>query len=208
MKRKLDKLKRRIKLDKNLFIFLIVLTIVGIIVGSLFVTLLSKDDQGLTTTYLNSFLDKIANNQLDFGVSLKNTLISNTLFVIIIWLLGISVIGLPIMIIMYFYKAFTLGFSVGSIIFNYHFKGIVFAIIYAFGQALLLLFLMVLLIYAMSFSFKIINCIFRKKALDFKLVINKYTFILAIILVGIVITSLYDAYIVPALLSKLISFIR
>jgi len=208
MKRNWDKLKRQIKLDRNLFIFLIVLMIIGIIVGSLFVTLLSKDDQGLTTTYLNTFLDRISSNQLDYMLSLKNTLISNVLFVIIIWLLGISVIGLPIMIIMYFYKAFTLGFSIGSILFNYHFKGIVFALVYALGQAILLLSLMILLIYAMSFSFKMINCIFKKKALDFKLMINKYTFILGIILASIVLVSLYDVYIVPNILSKLLSFIR
>lgn len=205
---KLDKLKRRIRLDKNLLIFLIVLLVIGIIVGSIFTKILSSDDQGLVTAHLTSFLDRIENNTLDFGLAIKNSLMSNVLFVVIVWLLGISVIGLPIMVLMYFSKAFVLGFSVASILSNYGFKGIIFALIYVFGQAIFILFLILLMIYAMSFSFKMYDCLFKKKVLDFKLVINKYLLVLGIVLVFTLLASLYDSYLVPKILKSLISFIK
>ena len=202
------KLKNNIKLDKNLLIFLIVLLVVGIISGSLFVTLLSNSDKVLVTEYLNNFLDKLSNHQLDYLYVFKNSIISNVILVIFIWLLGISVIGLPVMLALYFYKSFILGFSVGSIIANYHFKGIVFGIIYAIGQAILIFGLIVLLIYAMSFSFKIINCILKKKPLDFRLIINKYAFILGIIIVMTLIGCIYNSYLMPIILSSLVNIIR
>lgn len=202
------KLKNHIKLDKNLLIFLIVLLIVGIISGSLFVTLISSSDKALVTDYLNSFLDKLSNHQLDYLYVFKNSIISNIILVISIWLLGISVIGLPVMLALYFYKAFILGFSVGSIIANYHIKGIIFGLVYAIGQAILIFGLIILLIYAMSFSFKIINCILKKKPLDFRLIINKYAFILGIIVIITLIGCVYDSYLMPIISSSLVNIIR
>lgn len=197
------KLKNHIKLDKKLFIFLVILLIVGIISGSIFVTLLCDNDKTLVTEYLNTFLNKLSNHQLDYLYVFKNSLISNIVLVILIWLLGISVIGLPIMIALYFYKTFILGFSVGSIIANYHLKGVLFGLIYAIGQAIIIFGLMILLIYAMSFSFKMINCIFKKKTLDFKLIINKYAFILGIIIIITLIGCIYDSYLMPIILNSI-----
>ena len=185
-----------------------ILLIVGIIVGAVFVTILNESDQTLITEYLNSFLSNIENNKLNYISSFKNSLISNIIFVLIIWLLGISIIGLPIMIFMYFSKIFVLGFSIGSIIVNFHLKGIIFALVYSLGQALFLFGLIILMIYAMSFSFKLIDCFFKKKTFDFKLVINKYTFILGIILIVSLIASLYDSYLLPLILKSIVSFIR
>lgn len=204
----MDKLRKRVKLDKHLLIFLMILLIVGIIVGAVFVTILNESDQTLITEYLNSFLGNIENNKLNYISSFKNSLISNIIFVLIIWLLGISIIGLPIMIFMYFSKIFVLGFSIGSIIVNFHLKGIMFALVYSLGQALFLFGLIILMIYAMSFSFKLIDCFFKKKTFDFKLVINKYTFILGIILIVSLIASLYDSYLLPLILKSIVSFIR
>lgn len=204
----MDKLRKRVKLDKHLLIFLMILLIVGIIVGAVFVTILNESDQTLITEYLNSFLGNIENNKLNYISSFKNSLISNIIFVLIIWLLGISIIGLPIMIFMYFSKIFVLGFSIGSIIVNFHLKGIIFALVYSLGQALFLFGLIILMIYAMSFSFKLIDCFFKKKTFDFKLVINKYTFILGIILIVSLIASLYDSYLLPLILKSIVSFIR
>ena len=204
----MDKLRKRVKLDKHLLIFLMILLIVGIIVGAVFVTILNESDQTLITEYLNSFLSNIENNKLNYISSFKNSLISNIIFVLIIWLLGISIIGLPIMIFMYFSKIFVLGFSIGSIIVNFHLKGIIFALVYSLGQALFLFGLIILMIYAMSFSFKLIDCFFKKKTFDFKLVINKYTFILGIILIVSLIASLYDSYLLPLILKKVITFIK
>ena len=205
----LDKLKNKIRLDKKLLVFLTVLLIVGIITGGVFVTILNNSDKALVTEYLNNFLNNIDAGQVDYLFVIKNNLITNVLYVLIIWLLGISIIGLPIMVIMYFFKVFTLGFTIGSIILSYNFKGVLFALIYTFpAQVFIILALLLLMMYAMSFSFKLIFTIFKKKTMDFKLIMNKYFKILLVCLGIVILMSLYDAYVMPNIVKTIISFIR
>ena len=202
----MDKLK--IKINKKIFVFLFVLMLMGIIAGSIFTTILNSSDKELVINHLNEFIDNINNNRLDYLFALKNNLITNISYVILIWLLGISVIGLPIIIIMFFTKCFILGFSVGAILTTFKLKGILVSLVYVFpGQVISLLFLLLLMMYSMSFTFKMIYAILKKKSIDFKLIMNKYFKILLIVLGTIILMSLYDTYLMPRLIKLLIPFI-
>lgn len=202
----MDKLK--IKINKKIFVFLFVLMLMGIIAGSIFTTILNSSDKELVINHLNEFIDNINNNKLDYIFALKNNLITNISYVILIWLLGISVIGLPIIIIMFFTKCFILGFSVGAILTTFKLKGILVSLVYVFpGQVISLLFLLLLMMYSMSFTFKMIYAILKKKSIDFKLIMNKYFKILLIVLGVVILMSLYDTYLMPRLIKLLIPFI-
>ena len=202
----MDKLK--IKINKKIFVFLFVLMLMGIITGSIFTTILNSSDKELVINHLNEFIDNINNNKLDYLFALKNNIITNISYVILIWLLGISVIGLPIIIIMFFTKCFILGFSVGAILTTFKLKGILVSLVYVFpGQVISLLFLLLLMMYSMSFTFKMIYAILKKKSIDFKLIMNKYFKILLIVLGVIILMSLYDTYLMPRLIKLLIPFI-
>lgn len=202
----MDKLK--IKINKKIFVFLFVLMLMGIIAGSIFTTILNSSDKELVINHLNEFIDNINNNRLDYLFALKNNLITNISYVILIWLLGISVIGLPIIIIMFFTKCFILGFSVGAVLTTFKLKGILVSLVYVFpGQVISLLFLLLLMMYSMSFTFKMIYAILKKKSIDFKLIMNKYFKILLIVLGTIILMSLYDTYLMPRLIKLLIPFI-
>ena len=202
----MDKLK--IKVDKKLFVFLLVLMIIGISVGSILVTILNSSDKNLTIEYINEFTNNIKDNKLDYLFALKNNLFSNLSYIILIWLLGISIIGLPIMLIMFFSKSFILGFSIGAVLETYKAKGILFSLVYVFpGQVIDLLFLLLLMMYAMSFSFKLIYAIFKKKSLDFKLVMNRYFKIFLLVLIVTLLMTLYDTFLMPKLIKLIIPFI-
>jgi len=205
----LDKLKNRIKYDKKLVLFLIILGIIGIAAGSIFVTLLNSNDTKMITEYLNNFLTNIQNNEMNYLNVLKNNLITNIFYVILIWLLGISIIGLPIILIIYFSKTFILGFSIGSIISVYKFKGILFAISYVFpGQILTLISISILTMYAISFSLKLIYAIFKRKTIDFKMIMNKYLIVLGIVLLIVVLSNLYDTFVMPNIIKTIMPFIK
>ena len=202
----MDKLK--IKINKKIFVFLFVLMLMGIIAGSIFTTILNSSDKELVINHLNEFIDNINNNRLDYLFALKNNLITNISYVILIWLLGISVIGLPIIIIMFFTKCFILGFSVGAVLTTFKLKGILVSLVYVFpGQVISLLFLLLLMMYSMSFTFKMIYAILKKKSIDFKLIMNKYFKILLIVLGVVILMSLCDTYLMPRLIKLLIPFI-
>lgn len=205
----MDKLKFQVKIDKKLLIFLTILLLIGIAFGSIFVSILDNSDKTLVNEHLNNFINSIETDKLDYFQALKSNLITNISFVIVIWLLGISIIGLPIILIMFFSKTFILGFSVGAILSVFKTKGLLFSLAHIFpGQVISLLLYLLLTMYAMSFSFKLIYVIFKKKTLDFKIVMNKYFKILLLVLTIVVLMNLYDTYLMPKLVKILIPFIK
>ena len=205
----MDKLKFQVKIDKKLLIFLTILLLIGIAFGSIFVSILDNSDKTLVNEHLNNFINSIETDKLDYFQALKSNLITNISFVIVIWLLGISIIGLPIILIMFFSKTFILGFSVGAILSVFKTKGLLFSLVHIFpGQVISLLLYLLLTMYAMSFSFKLIYVIFKKKTLDFKIVMNKYFKILLLVLTIVILMNLYDTYLMPKLVKILIPFIK
>ena len=96
MKQKLDKLKFKIKTNNKIIIFLLALTIIGIISGTTFSLIISAEDKIIVSEYLNSFLQSIKSNSLNQIDALKNSIIDNFSITLVIWLFGISIIGIPI----------------------------------------------------------------------------------------------------------------
>lgn len=209
MKQYLDKLKQKIKSNKKMITFLFGLLLVGLIAGSIFVAFLNKSDQTILKEYLNTFLNNIDKNQLNYHIAFFNTIIENCFFVLTIWLLGISVVGIPIMLFMFFTKAFVLGFSMTAIVLNYGLKGVLFSFFYLFPHHFInmALFIM-LLLYSLTVSLKIIQAMIKKTSFDFKLIIKKYSIVLLISFIGVTITSLLEIYVVPHLLKTMIPFLK
>ncbi len=198
MNQALNKAKNSIVRQKKMYFILIGLVVVGLISGVIFTTVLSKIDQNLVQNSLKHFFEEIKIGKIDYTGGLINSIASNFLYGIGVWLLGISIIGLPIIIFLLFMKGFITGFSIGSIISLYHFKGILGAIGYVFPHHILgLCFGILLSFYAISFSFKLFSMLFLKKEINFKEAMRKYIKILIIVLVGLLVTSLFEVFVAP-----------
>ena len=208
MKLKMDKLKLNIKRNKKLVVFLSVLGIIGIVSGSIFNIMLNETDKTLVTSYITNFFSNIANNTLDNVSALKNGLISEISYVLIIWLLGISVIGIPIILFMYFSKFFILGFSISGIISNYGFKGCLLSLGYIFPHKVInIIIYTILTLFTLKVSGKILFSIIKREKLDFKIVLNKY-FIILLVSVGIIIlTILFEVFVTPIIIKLFIPII-
>lgn len=197
----MDKLKKIIKYDKKIMTFLNVIAIVGIIAGSIFMIVLSKNDKETVLNSIKDFFDKLINNKFNFVGTLKNTVISNFLFSFIIWVIGISVVGVLIVIFIIFYKSFTLGFTISSIIYTYSIKGTLLALIYVFPHLVInLLVLLYLSSYSIKLSIILIKSILRKDNLNFKAFINNYSKVFLISIIFLIVTSLYESFISPIIL--------
>lgn len=205
----MDKLKGTIKVNKKTLLFFTLLLIIGIIAGSIFMAILSETDKKLVTDYFNNYISNIENNKLNYLESIKNGLFNNLLYIIIIWILGISIIGIPIVTIMFFIKSFTLGFSIASIVFNYKLKGCLLNFINIFPhQMIYFLIYMLITTYSIFFSLKMISSIINKKNMDFKIMMNKYVKILIISVIAITIGIIIETFITPLLIKIIIPLIK
>ncbi len=209
MKKAMDKLVSGLKINRKMLLFLIVLGLIALIVGSIFVVILNATDKSLIKDYLETFINNVDSGKLDYMQALKNISISNYSYIIIAWLLGISVIGIPITIFMYFMKCFMIGFSIASIIINFKLKGTLLAFIYVFPHHIInLIMYTVLILYSLTLSLKIGEAVLKKKSINFKLIINKYLLILILSLIVITLMNLFEVYITPILIKTILPIIN
>ncbi len=158
---------------------------------------------------MERFVNTVQNGKLNYANAILNTLVSNFSFTSIIWLLGISIIGIPIILFMYFTKSFMIGFSIASFILKYKAKGVLYAIVYIFPHHLInLIVFTLLLIYSLKFSYYLLNSILKKKTIHFKTLMNPYLSVLVIVMVTLLITSLYETFAVPYFLKQLLHVVK
>lgn len=192
----------KIKNNKLLFI-LATLTVISLILGLLFPAILSQENTELIKKSVTSFFTAIKTNQLNYPSALISSLSNNLICSLGIWLLGISIIGLPIILICIIFKGFLIGFSFTSILITYGIKGVLYAIIYTLPNIINLLGLFLLSYYAISFSISLFNDLFRKKEMNKKTIIKRYLKIGIYAFIYFIISSLLEIYIIPAILKLL-----
>ena len=209
MKKIVDKIKLSIKYNKKIIIFLVTLGIIAIIAGSIFTIMLNSADKKITMDYINNFVSNISNGNLDYVSALYNGFSTSFSSAIITWLLGMSVIGIPVILFMYFSKIFVLGFSISAIISNYGFKGCLISFSYIFPHQIINIIVYTLLtLLALKVSGKILYSILKKEKLDFKTIMHNYFLILLICLGIFILTILFEVYITPKIISIFLSFLK
>ena len=176
--------------------------------GLLFANILSNDDQTLVFNKLTTYFNNLKN---DVPILYMNNLLSsiknNLIYLIIIWFLGLSIIGLLLNNFILFFKSFILGFSIGSIINIYLYNGIILSIIYIFPSLIInLIIYLIMIYYANNFSLQLFNLIFKKKDYALRYSIKKYSKVLIFCAVILIISSLLETFLTPFLI-KLFSFL-
>ena len=125
------------------------------------------------------------------------------------WLLGLSVIGIPIILIMVFFKSFVTGFSIGSIFACYKSKGIIGILLYIFPNSIITcVFTIFLGTYSLILAIKLLLHAFGKKTLNFKGFMGKYFFILLICILVSILCALFEAFINPSILNLFTNFTK
>ena len=193
---------------KKKYLFLIIIVIVGFIFGIIFSNILNAEDQKLVNSKIIEYFNNIASDtKIDYFKNLLTSIKNNLLYIGVIWILGLSVIGLLFNNFILFFKSFILGFSIGSIINIYFYSGIVLSFFYIFPSLLLNIFIYLIMVYyANDFSLKLFNIIFRKKDYKFSFFIKNYTKILLILSLILIVSSIIETFIMPFFL-KLFSFL-
>ena len=204
----MKKLLNKIKYDKKVMTILNVITIIGIITGSIFITILNKTDKKLISDAVNNYLSHIKSiNNLEL-IYLKNILINNTISLFLTWIIGISVIGVFFVLIFIFYKSFILGFSISALIYTYSYKGIFISLIYIFPHIIInLLIFMFVASYSLKLSSILIRSILKKENMNFKSFINNYIKIFIFSLIFIIMTSIYESIILPIIFKFMLGII-
>lgn len=209
MKKIINYLKEELKKENNLIILILAIFIIGLVVGSLFVNFITKDDKTLLINQVETYFSSVKSlDKKVFGINaFTPNLINNELQIFLIFALGLSILGIPVVILIMFFKGFMLGVTLATFILKYQLLGVLPSLLYIFPCFIIYIIIYTLIsFFAVSTSLKFLKAIIKKDNLSFKKFLGKYLLCFLICLVLIIINTLLDTFLTPILL-KLFTYI-
>ena len=206
MNSKINSIKSIIFPSKKINIFVISILFLGLISGAVFGNIISVNDKTLVIDKIKLFISNINSDSINGIEVFKNGISVNMLYLGIIWIMGMTFVGVVLNVAILFIKSFILGFSLASFIMVYSYKGLILSLIYLlFGQILNILVIVMVTIYGIMFSSKLNLIIFKNKQdnniLKF---FRNYVFILIIAIIVSIISSISEAFLLPAIIKIII----
>ncbi len=166
------------KFLKNMFLvkFVVALFLVGILGGLLFELALKPD----LANELATFKELITSSH-------QNTFLSSMITLSMIFVLSISVIGLPIILFYIFYEGLSLGFTLGAFIYFYHLKGAFFYLLFViFSKVIYFVLLLYFAVISLRYIAKFLDTFFSKNREElYKTIVFHFYRFLAVLLLSL-----------------------
>jgi len=203
---KCSKIKSIIFPSKKINYTVITILILGIISGSIFSTIIDQNDKKLVIEKIQLFITNIDNRSINSLIVFKNSILTNLTYSLVLWILGMTIIGVLINIFLLYLKGFIFGFSLASFIITYSYKGIILSALYTlFGQLLNLIVIIILTIYSMMFTINLLKQIIKSKQnITIQKYFKNYLLIFIITIILSVISSVSESFIFPTLIKIII----
>ena len=117
-----------IKNNAKSYLFLLMAFVIGVSAGAFTVNGLSKIQRDDLTNYFEGFIQLLGNQRVDSTELFKIALFENIKIVLVLWILGATIIGIPFIFALVGIRGFISGFSSGFVIQAMGAKGILFTL--------------------------------------------------------------------------------
>jgi stage II sporulation protein M len=213
MKRKRDwsqAIQVHMRNQKSLYIFVTVLFLMGVIFGAVIVNTLDLQQQEGLLTYLSHFFEGLHQDGIaDPEVAFQHSLGDHLKTLGLLWILGLSVIGIPILLIFIFLKGLVVGFTVGFLVSQLSWKGLWFAFVSVVPQNLLVIPVFIIVaVSGMNFSLLLVkNRLIHHRGTIYPQFVS---FSILVTCMGgmMLLSSLFEAYLSPYLMKGAIPLLE
>ena len=188
----------------NLYVFVGVLVLVGAIFGAMLVHALTFEQQQDLADDIGVYAAKLQDpDALSPAKAFRDSFFFYGKWLFLIWLLGISVIGFPFVLVLDFLKGVLIGFTVALLAEQYAWKGVWFFLVAtAPRNALVVPALVIASISSARFAYFVVReRLFRRKGRLLPPFVA-HTAVAAVLFLVLAATALYEAYVSPALLER------
>jgi stage II sporulation protein M len=195
----------------SIFLFIVVLFLMGVIFGAIVVNSMSFTQKQDLFYYLSQFFGEVSNGKIAPTNDLFiQSFLHNSKFIALIWILGISIIGLPLILILLFIKGMVIGFTVGFLVSELSWKGFILAIVSILPQNLIIIPVFIIMAaLSVSFSSKMIKKQFMKKySQPIIPVFRRYIFTLLVAVIFIIGAAGIEAYLSPGLMNTIMDMTK
>lgn len=192
--------------------FIVVLCFsIGIASGVFSVKALSQIQKEQLIDYLvTSFKATLGTGQTDNLQIFSHSLINNCKTIAAVWILAISIYGFPLIFLMSGVRGFALGFTIGFLIENIGYKGILFTVVSILPQNLIIIPVIICLcVVSIDYSMEVIKNRKANKYIKKEKFRNfvKYNLVLLFLFLIAVLGSLVEGYISPIFLKGILGYL-
>lgn len=204
-----DIVYKNIKDNFILYFLLVLALMIGISAGAITINVLNEEQSRSLISFLDSFFKVLSQEKIDSLTLLKHSFVNNFQTIILIWILGITVIGLPIVIFIVVLRGFIVGFTVGFLINELGLKGFTFSMLTILPQNIFVIpGIVALAVLSINFSIKIVTSK-TKRGIKFSFMseLTRYSISTAILSLLIIMGSLVEAYVTPIFMKLLLGYV-
>ncbi|MDQ0157241.1 stage II sporulation protein M [Robertmurraya andreesenii] len=195
----------------SIYLFVVVLFLMGVIFGAIVVNSLSFSQKEDLFYYLSQFFGQVSDDKVAASNDLLwQSFMHNSKFIGLMWILGISIIGLPVILIILFIKGLVVGFTVGFLVNQMSWDGFILSFVSILPQNLIIIPVFVFgATLSVAFSLKMIRRQFMKKLSQPILpLFGRYGLALVGALLLLVAAASIEAYISPMLMKLVVNIIE
>lgn len=125
----INNLNRHLQDNVWLYIITVLCMCIGIVLGIYSVKYMGDFQKSNLTSYLVNFSQNFNADNLQYKLILIEALKNNVPIILIVWFLGLTIVGIPIILFIDILKGFTLGFTMSIVIKSMGIKGIWFDVL-------------------------------------------------------------------------------
>lgn len=106
-----------IQTNSKTCLILLIIFFIGVLLGVIFVNNCKETQENQIKSYIQNFVDGIRENyQISSTKLLWNAIMKNFITALVLWFLGLTLIGAPLIYLFIGYKGYCIGFTAASII--------------------------------------------------------------------------------------------
>lgn len=186
----------------TLYVFTTVLFIMGVVFGSLIVGTLSVEQRQDLSGYLQHFFNSLEQGTLaEPAVALKHAVLHHLKYIALMWVLGLTIVGAPLVLVLIFLKGLVIGFTVGFFVRELAWQGLGFAFLSVFPQNLLIIpALIIVSVASIGFSLLLLRNRFIQRRGTIYPQFATYSFSVLVMACVLVFASFFEAYVSPKLM--------
>ncbi|MCL6587212.1 MAG: stage II sporulation protein M [Anoxybacillus sp.] len=194
-----------------MYLFTIVLFLMGVIFGAIVVNSLNFSQKQDLYYYLTQFFGQVAKGQFASEYDMfQQSYFHNLQYIGFMWVLGISIIGLPLILVLLFLKGVVVGFTVGFLVNQMGWQGFLLSFVSVMPQNMIVIPAFIVMgTIAISFSLKMVRNQFMKRMHEpiFPMIM-RYAFVMVAISAVLLLSASIEAYVSPIVMKQVIELIN
>jgi stage II sporulation protein M len=196
-------------LQQNFWLYVISMLCLftGVVLGIYTVKYMGVNDKGDLVNYFSNFTQNIIQQDFNYKTIFMDVIKNNIILMLAMWFLGLTMVGIPAILIVNVIKGFTIGFSISFVINGLGTKGLGVVLVGILPQNIIYIpCVLIASVMAMEFSLSIIrDRLNRQRMSSIWVKITSYSIIFILVSLFMCTGFLFETYITPSLVKLILA---